>query len=289
MKTIASLFDLEGKCAVVTGASAGLGVTLAEGLAAAGARVAVVARREEKLAEVAERIRGHGGEAVPIGCNVAKVDQVEGMVAQAEEKLGGLDIMVCNAGIVAEVGMVPEKVLPKSFETTVKVNLLGLWYCCQAAGARMLEKGTGGSIINITSAEGMGGEQDGPSAYQATKAAVINLTRNLAVSWADRKVRVNAIAPGWFPSEMTGPVFANPEFKAHYEKQTPMGRTGDPSELIGPLLLLASDAGSFITGHNLVVDGGLTATFGMIPRPEAFVELAANLVPDGRGRRIEPS
>jgi enoyl-[acyl-carrier-protein] reductase (NADH) len=135
--------------------------------------------------------------------------------------------------------------------------------CCSEVGKRMLADGKGGSIINIASGAGLNGIQDFPVAYQATKAAVINLTRNLASSWGNRRVRVNAIAPGWFPSEITEPWFENPVFLDHVKRASPMGRIGAPSELAGALLLLASDASSFITGHTLVVDGGASSSMGV--------------------------
>ena len=158
----------------------------------------------------------------------------------------------------------------------------------RAAGARMLADGKGGSIINIASIAGMAGWKDHPPAYQSTKAAVINLTRNLACSWADRGVRVNAIAPGWFPSEMTDPFFAMGSMKAWAASTAPMGRVGNPDELAGPVLFLASDASSFVTGQTLVVDGGLSATSGYCPMPEDFYQQLEAAMPDGLGKRIVP-
>ena len=170
----------------------------------------------------------------------------------------------------------------------MRINLLGVWYCCRAAGARMLGDGKGGSIINIASVAGMAGWKDHPPAYQSTKAAVINLTRNLACSWADRGVRVNAIAPGWFPSEMTDPFFAMGSMKAWAASTAPMGRVGNPDELAGPVLFLASDASSFVTGQTLVVDGGLSATSGYCPMPEEFYQQLEAAMPNGLGKRIKP-
>lgn len=281
-------FSLAGKTAIVTGASYGLGVTLASGLANAGASLVLAARSEDKLRDVAALIEGHGGTAVPVACDVSSADQVEELFAKACRRFDRVDVVVNNAGIIAEAGMMPERVMDEAFARTVQINLLGLWYCCRAAGERMLADGKGGSIINMASIAGLMGSQDGPPAYAATKAAVINLTKSLAVSWADRGVRVNALAPGWFPSEMTGPVFAIPGFREYVKNTAPMARTGQPEELVGPLLLLASEAGSFITGHTLVVDGGVSATSGPAPKPEAYYQLLAERVPGGRGRRIEP-
>ena len=193
-----------------------------------------------------------------------------------------------NAGIVPDGGIMPEKLPHDVFEQTVRTNLLGVWYCCRAAGARMLSDGKGGSIINIASIAGMAGWKDHPPAYQSTKAAVINLTRNLACSWADRGVRVNAIAPGWFPSEMTDPFFAMGSMKEWAASTAPMGRVGNPDELAGPVLFLASDASSFVTGQTLVVDGGVSATSGHSSMPEDFYRQLEAAVPGGLGKRIVP-
>ena len=150
----------------------------------------------------------------------------------------------------------------------------------------MLADGKGGSIINIASIAGLGGMCDFPSAYQATKAAVINLTRNLACSWSDRGIRVNALAPGYFPSEMTDPFLAIGGFTDFATNRTAMGRVGDPDELAGALLLLASDAGSFITGHTLVVDGGYSAGVGQSRWSEDVYSTLEQVIPDQRARRI---
>jgi NAD(P)-dependent dehydrogenase (short-subunit alcohol dehydrogenase family) len=287
MSTIQDLFSLEGKTAVVTGASYGLGVTMAKGLASAGANVVLAARSTDKLHATAKEIESAGGHALAQQCDVGDEASVGEMVEAACRRFGRIDILVNNAGQSAEAGVMPEKVPGALFEQTVRVNLLGTWYCCQAVGERMLRDGRGGSIINISSVAGASGQQNFPPAYQASKAAVINLTRNLACSWADRKIRVNCIAPGWFPSEMTAAWFAVPQFLERFEKQSPMARVGNPEELIGALLLLASDAGSFITGQTLAVDGGLTAMQGQLYTEELFA-MQAEVMPEGLGTRILP-
>jgi NAD(P)-dependent dehydrogenase (short-subunit alcohol dehydrogenase family) len=152
----------------------------------------------------------------------------------------------------------------------------------------MLAAGNGGSIINIASVGGMGGAYEIPPAYQASKAAIINLTRNLAVAWADRGVRVNAIAPGWFWSEMTEAAFNNPLWRARATGGTPMNKIGDPEELSGVLLLLASGAGSYLTGQTIAVDGGASATFGAAPPSPELTELMGKGVPDGLADPIGP-
>ena len=288
MNPAASLFNVTGKAAIVTGASYGLGVTMAETLAQAGARVALVARSADKLQCVAENIRKQGGTAEVVTCDVGDSAQVANMVATILQKFGRVDILVNNAGVVADGGAMPEQVPDELFEKTVRINLFGVWYCCREVGASMLRDGKGGSIINIASISGLAGRRDNPPAYQATKAAVINLTRNLACSWGDRGVRVNAIAPGWFPSEMTNPFLDMGPLTARLCAAAPLGRLGDPKELAGPLLFLASEASSFVTGHTLVVDGGFSAGSGQFSFPEETYRVLEELMPGGIGKRIMP-
>ncbi len=288
MNNCASMFDLTGKTAVVTGASYGLGVTMAETLAGAGAQVALVARSAEKLQRVAEKIEKNGGNASVFACDVGDSAQVAKMAAAIIAKCGRVDIVVNNAGVAAEGGAMPELVPNDLFEQTVRINLLGLWYCCREFGAAMLREGKGGSIINIASIAGMAGWRDAAPAYQATKAAVINLTKNLACSWGDRRVRVNAIAPGWFPSELTNPLLAIGSMTARLSAGAALGRLGDPEELAGPLLFLASEASSFVTGHTLVVDGGFSAGSGQFSWPEEFYGIMGEAMPNGIGKRIMP-
>jgi len=289
MKGLINLFDLIGKTAIVTGASYGLGVTFAQTLSGAGANVVLAARSNEKLQAVSEGINTAGGTAIVLTCDVSDPAQVEAMSQKARERFGRVDILVNNAGVASDGGVMPEQMPNELFEQTVRVNLLGLWYCCREVGKLMLSDGKGGTIINIASIAGLSGLKDFPVAYQATKAAVINLTRNLACSWADRKVRVNAIAPGWFPSEMTASWLAVPVFREWTRKATPMRRTGEPEELAGPLLFLASEASSFVTGHTLVVDGGVSASAGASPWPDEFYQLLAKAMPGNLGKPIQPS
>ena len=283
------LFDITGKTAIVTGASSGLGEAFSKILAERGANVVLAARRTERLEEVAGKIVQGGGKAIAVSCDVGDAAQVKQMVATAAERFGRVDILVNNAGQVGDAGPVPERLPDELFEQTVRVNLLGTWYCCREVGERMLRDGKGGSIINISSIMGLGGQQNHPAAYFSTKAAVINLTRTLACSWGDRGVRVNGIAPGWFPSEMTEPFFAAPAYFERIKGQAAMRRVGDPSELAGALLLLASNASSFMTSHTLVVDGGYSASIGAPPFSEEVFAEFASAAPDGLGERIMPS
>jgi NAD(P)-dependent dehydrogenase (short-subunit alcohol dehydrogenase family) len=280
--------DVSGKTAIVTGASSGLGVVFAQALADAGANVVIAARRVLKLEKVAAAIEESGGSVLPVTCDVGDHGQVAAMVEAACERFGRVDIMVCNAGTVMDGGASPERLSRVYFDHSVRTNLNGTWYCCQAAGRKMLADGRGGSIITLSSILGLGGQANFPIAYMATKAAIINMTRTLACSWADRGVRVNALAPGWFPSEMTDAFLAIPEFRARIIDQTPMGRLGDPAELVPPLLFLASDASRYVTGQTLVVDGGLSASIG---EPRGSEELAMAIdavVPGGQARPIGP-
>lgn len=281
------MFSVEGKTAIVTGASSGLGVSFAQALAEAGAKVVLAARRKENLDALAQEITGAGGQALAVTCDVGDSAAVKALVAAANQQFGRVDILVNNAGVSAEAGVVPEKVPDDAFAQTIQVNLMGTFYCAREVAQHMLADGKGGSIINVASIMGMAGQQNAPAAYQASKGAVINLTRNLACSWADRGVRVNCIAPGWFPSEMTAGWFAVPQFLARFVDQAPMQRVGDPGELTGPLLFLASDASSFVTGQILAVDGGLSAAGGATPYSQELFEMQSAVMGDA-GTRLMP-
>lgn len=284
----ADLFDLTGRTAVITGASSGLGVHFAHALADAGANVVLGARRTDRLDQVAAEIEGRGGHALAVACDVTDAEQVDALVAAGADRFGRVDIAVANAGAVLEAFSLPEKVPPAMFEASIRVNLTGTWLTCQSAGRHMLANG-GGSIIVISSYTGAAGVPNFPPAYQASKAAVVNIAQGLAVSWGDRGVRVNAISPGWFPSEMTDAILAAPIWRDRIEGQAALGRTGDPKELTGALLLLASDAGSYITGANIPVDGGTSASVGHSPYTEDLFGLHATVMPHGLGERVTAS
>src|SRR5919112_9638 len=224
-------FDLEGKTALVTGASSGLGVTFARALGNAGANVVLVARRVDRLEQLAAEIQATGVQSLSLPCDVGDAAAVAAMVSTAWNRFGRIDILVNGAGVAAEGAVVPQKVPPELFEQTMRVNVMGTFYCCRDLAALMLADGKGGSIINVASISGMAGTANFPVAYQASKAAVINLTRALACSWSDRGVRVNALAPGWFPSEMTESLFAMPPFMDWACAAAPMKRVGDPQGL----------------------------------------------------------
>ena len=265
MSSITDQFLVTGRTAIVTGASSGLGVTFARVLSDAGANVVLAARRVDRLEQVATELRARGANVLVQECDVANSASVAAMVAASWERFGRVDILVNNAGVVADAGIFPERIPDEMWLQTINVNLNGLFWCSREVAQRQLADGKGGSIINIASIMGLSASQNLASAYQASKGAVVNLTKNLGVSWADRGVRVNCLAPGWFPSEMTDPFLAVPAFSDRFTYSAPMARVGRPEELGGALLFLASDASSFVTGHTLVVDGGVNAAGGTAP------------------------
>jgi len=256
MNSTLDLFRLNGRVALVTGASSGLGATFARGVAEAGASVVVAARRKERLDSLVAELEKEGGQAMAVACDVTKEEEVDRLVQTTLKRFGRLDILVNNAG-VGNVAPAEEEAL-EMFQRVIDVNVTGVFLCAKHCGKAMLGAGRG-SIINIASVMGMVGIGVLPQAsYNTSKGAVINMTRELAAQWAKRGVRVNAIAPGWFPTEMTEGMFDNERSVLFIERRTPMGRAGRPEELLGALLLLASDASSYITGQTIVVDGGWT-------------------------------
>jgi len=280
-----NLFDLSGKTVAVTGASSGLGAAFSRALAAAGANVVLAARRRPQLEEVAASIDAAGGTSLVQECDVTDEAALAALVQAAVDRFGGLDVMVANAGVVPEGAASPEMMPGALFAESVNVNLVGTYQTATAAARHMLRHG-GGSIVLVASVAGLAGHFNIPAGYAASKAATIHLAKYLALHWADRGVRVNAIGPGWFPSEMTDQVLAVEPFRRRIEEQTPMGRVGDPQELLGTLLLLASDAGSYISGQTIMVDGGMSASIGASPYPAELFELHSQVMPHGLGDRL---
>jgi NAD(P)-dependent dehydrogenase (short-subunit alcohol dehydrogenase family) len=245
-------FRLDGKVAVVTGASSGLGVAFARTLAEVGADVALGARRVEKLEDTKALVEAEGRRAVAVATDVTTPEDCQGLVDAAMEAFGRVDVLVNNAGLGTSVPASRET--PAEFRQVIDVNLNGAYWMAQACG-RVMEPGS--SIVNISSVLGMTRSDLPQAAYAASKAAVIGLTRDLAAQWTSRKgIRVNALAPGYFASEMTEPLMNSDAFDAMIKHRTPMGRMGEAEELCTALLLLASPAGSYITGVTLPVDGG---------------------------------
>jgi NAD(P)-dependent dehydrogenase (short-subunit alcohol dehydrogenase family) len=253
------LYSVEGRVAIVTGASSGLGARFASCLAARGARVVLAARRTQQIDRVADELRKQGGEALAVTCDVTLEADVDRTIQAAIDTFGRLDLLVNNAGLWFGGDAQDEDL--GEFHQVLQVNLTGTFLFSQRAGRVMLRQGKG-VIINIASVLGEGSafETSGGSvAYAASKAGVINLTRELAVQWGRSGIRVNAIAPGYFPTEMNAEMFASEERVARIWPRTAMGRTGRPDELDGVLLFLASDASSYVTGQTIFVDGGWSA------------------------------
>jgi NAD(P)-dependent dehydrogenase (short-subunit alcohol dehydrogenase family) len=256
---IEKLFDLRGRVAIVTGGSRGLGAEFAEGLAEAGASLMLCARRDEWLVPGVEALRGRGFTAQAMRCDVSNIEQVQAVVDATLERFGHVDILVNNAGV--SWGERPETMTLAQWQKVIDVNLTGAFTFSQAAGREMLRRQYG-RIINIASIAGLQGNVNGPyyAGYAASKAGLMGLTRELATSWGRHGIRVNAIAPGFFPSRMSDASIKLLE--DGIKKTTPLGRVGQPGELKGVAVFLASDASNYITGQTIVVDGGGTIATG---------------------------
>ncbi len=256
---IQELFGLSGRTAVVTGASTGLGVEFARALAAAGANVALMARSAGKLGDVAASIeRDHGVRAIALPVDITDREACKEAFDRVGANLEGIDILVNNAG-VAPTGRA-EKQWGENWDRTLELNLTALFQCCLLAAEQMRERGRGGRIINIASIFGhLGSSLFRVAAYAASKGGVENLTRQLAVEWAKDEITVNAIAPAWFPSEMTHGSLERHGIEDAMAKGNPMGRIGRTGELAAACLFLAAPASSYVTGVVVPVDGGYSA------------------------------
>jgi NAD(P)-dependent dehydrogenase (short-subunit alcohol dehydrogenase family) len=251
------LFSLAGRKALVTGASRGIGAVIAVAFARAGADVALTARTEAGLAETAREIRGLGRQAVEIPADLSDRDAAEDCVRVALKELGQLDIVVNNAG--GSSFMTPFlDMRPSGWDKVLRLNLDATMWICQAAGAHMTARGTG-SVINVASVAGLAGAPF-LAPYGAAKAAVVGLTKTLAVEWGRSGVRVNALCPGWTATDLNRVMWDAPDGGAATIANVPMARWGRAEEMAGPAVFLASDAASFMTGQVLVIDGGQTAT-----------------------------
>jgi len=254
---VSSKFDLQGKTALVTGASRGIGRAIAVAYAEAGADVAVLARDSERLADVATAVEKAGGRVVVLVADVTDRGAVALAVSSAIERLGHVDIVVNNAG-GNRFSMPFVGIRFDGWQKTVAANLDSTVHVCQAIGPHLIERRTG-SVINVASVAGLSAVPL-MSHYGAAKAAVLSLTRSLAVEWAYANVRVNALVPGWVSTDLTEFARNDPSIEQVLISRVPMGRWATPDEIAAPALFLASDAASFMTGHELVVDGGLSVT-----------------------------
>jgi 3-oxoacyl-[acyl-carrier protein] reductase len=250
--TAAQIFDLHGKVALVTGASSGLGVRFAEVLAENGAAVALVARRVDRLDALKARIAQAGGKAIAVEADVRDRAAMAAAFDAAEKAFGTVTILVNNAGVANSDRAVD--LAEAEWRRVLSTNLDAVFLCAQEAARRMLAAKTGGAIVNIASVLGFGVDK-GSVAYATAKAGVIQLTKALALEWAFKGIRVNAIAPGWIVTELNRD-YLQGERAVKLKREIPVGRFGEERGLDGPLLLLVSDAGRFIAGTTIVADGG---------------------------------
>ncbi|GAA3642318.1 SDR family oxidoreductase [Lentzea roselyniae] len=253
------MFGLSGKCALITGASRGIGRAIALGFADAGAEVAVLARGTDALDQVADLIRRRGRRAAVITCDARDADQVKAAVADAVAQLGRLDVLVNNVGGFASAGPFLE-LRPEDWTETLRLNLDSVVHFCRSAGRLMVKQGSG-SVINIGSVAGVGGVPM-LAPYAAVKAAVASLTQTLAAEWASSGVRVNTIVPGWLTTGLTKTMSGNQEVSDGLLRAVPTRRWGEPEDVVGAAVYLASDAASLTTGSTVTMDGGMTSSVG---------------------------
>jgi gluconate 5-dehydrogenase len=250
------LFDLTGRVAIVSGGSMGLGLQMAEALAEMGANLVLCARKRERCEEVAVRLRRLGVEVLALACDVKDKASVQAVVEETLARFGRIDILLNNAGV--SWGAPVEEMTLEQWDKVLATNLTGTFLFCQAVSKAMAAQGAG-KIINVASVAGLKGSSPELQAigYAASKGGVITFTKDLACKWAQHNIQVNAIAPGWFPTHMSGWVIEHR--KDSLLEDIPLGRFGGDHDLKGAAVFLASDASAYVTGHVLVVDGGQTA------------------------------
>jgi NAD(P)-dependent dehydrogenase (short-subunit alcohol dehydrogenase family) len=253
---IRKLFDLTGRVAIVTGGATGLGKQMAEALAEAGAKLVLCARNKERCDFAAAELRKSGTEVLSLGCDVKKPESIQSVIGETIGRFGGIDILINNAG--TSWGASVEEMKLEQWNKVMDTNITGAFLFCQAAGKVLIPQKRG-KIINIASVAGLRGSPPEFQAigYQTSKGALIAFTKDLACKWAMHNINVNAIAPGWFPTNMSSVVIGrDPESLL---ERIPLHRFGGEHDLKGAAVFLASDASDFVTGHTLVVDGGQTA------------------------------
>ena len=249
------LFDLSGKLALITGSSQGIGLALAQGLGAAGATIILNGRDTNKLSAAEETLKKQNIKAHSLAFDVTDHDTVSRAIQQAESTIGEIDILINNAGMQHRTAL--EDFDPVIFNTMLQTNIASVFNVGQCVAKHMIKRGAG-KIINIASVQ-TAMARPGIAPYTATKGAVANLTKGMSTDWAPHGLNVNAIAPGYFDTPLNAALVQNAEFSAWLEKRTPAGRWGQLDELIGAGIFLSSAAASFVNGHTLFVDGGITA------------------------------
>ncbi len=255
---VQELYDLSGKTAIVTGGGSGIGRQMAGALAELGANIVVCARKVERCEQAAAELAELGVRTLALRCDVREPKDVQAVVDRAVEELGGVDVLVNDAG--TSWGAPAEETPLHGWQKVLDVNLTGLFLVSQAVARRMIAQGSGGAIVNIASVAALHGSPPGAMdavAYSASKGGVVALTRDLAWKWAPHGIRVNAIAPGWFPTGMSQVLLDR--YGDAFLTRIPLGRLGGPDDLKGAVAFLASAAGAYVTGHTLVVDGGQSA------------------------------
>lgn len=251
-----SLFDLTGRRALITGSSQGIGFALAEALGEHGAKLVLNGRDEARLGHAVETFSARGFDVVGMAFDVTDPESVEKAVSNIEDRQGPVDILVNNAGMQYRTPL--EDFPHDRWEELLRTNISSVFYVAQAVARYMISRGEG-RIVNIASVQSELA-RTGIAPYTATKGAVRNLTRGMAADWARKGLQINAIAPGYFKTPLNKALIENPDFSAWLENRTPAGRWGDVEELKGAVVFLASDAASFVNGHTLYVDGGLTVS-----------------------------
>ncbi|MFN3218563.1 MAG: SDR family NAD(P)-dependent oxidoreductase [Acidimicrobiales bacterium] len=260
------MFDFNGKTVLITGASYGLGEVFANDFAAAGADLVLTARSAELLEAVAESCRAKGSKVTVVPGDVSVEDDVKRVVAEGVAAHGKIDALINNAGIADMRGVAAERFDAETFNRILSVDLVGAFFYARECGLHMLENG-GGSIVNICSIMASGGNENNVIAYTAAKGGLLNMTYQLGCEWADRGVRVNSISPGFIVTEMTRPALEALGMDKWIASRTPMRRVGEASEVSNAVLFLASDLASYITGVDLLVDGGTNASNGTYQIP----------------------
>lgn len=250
------LFDLSGKVAIITGSSRGIGRAIAERLAEHGAKVVVSSRKAEACEAVAEGIRGRGGEACVIPCHIGRKEELQALVDQTVARWGGIDVLVCNAAVNPYFG--PSAGIPdEAYDRIMGANVRSNFWLCNMVLPGMAARG-GGSIVVVSSIAGLRGTPT-LAVYGLSKAADMQLVRNIAVEWGSRNVRANCIAPGLVRTDFARALWEDPENLRRRTRDTPLQRIGEPDEIAGAAVFLAAPSGSFMTGQTIVIDGGVTA------------------------------